>query len=133
MMHEMLSRVTTTADIEQAVDHACTAGLLQVTGRDAAVTRLRAMLSSENIRHWFDGSASVLTEATIILPSGAARRPDRVMIRGNQVTVVDYKFGEPSPRHKLQAAEYRQLLTRMGYPEVKSWLWYVEKDIIEEA
>ena len=133
MMHEILSRVTTTHDIEAAVDYACTAGLMPVTGRDAAVTRLRTMLSSERVRSWFDGSASVMTEATIILPTGAARRPDRVMISGDTVTVIDYKFGEPSPRHRQQAADYRQLLLRMGYSDVKSWLWYVEKDIIEEA
>ena len=55
------------------------------------------------------------------------------MISGDRVTVVDYKFGEPSPRHKQQAADYRELLRQMGFPEVKSWLWYVEKDLIEEA
>ncbi|MCK7531649.1 MAG: hypothetical protein MZV63_11750 [Marinilabiliales bacterium] len=33
-----------------------------------------------------------------MLPTGAARRPDRVTIHDNTVTVVDYKFGEPSPR-----------------------------------
>lgn len=133
MMHEILSRVTTIHDIESAVDHACTEGLMPLTGRDAAVTRLRDMLSSERVRAWFDGSASVMTEATIILPTGAARRPDRVMISGGTVTVIDYKFGEPSPRHRQQAADYRQLLLQMGYSDVKSWLWYVEKDIIEEV
>lgn len=133
MMHEILSRITTTHDIEAAVEHACTAGLMPVTSRDAAVTRLRTMLSAEKVRSWFDGSASVMTEATIILPTGAARRPDRVMISGDTVTVIDYKFGEPLPRHKQQAADYRQLLLQMGYSDVRSWLWYVEKDIIEEA
>jgi len=85
------------------------------------------------VKAWFDGNTAVMTEATIILPTGAARRPDRVMISGDRVTVVDYKFGEPSPRHKQQAADYRELLRQMGFPEVKSWLWYVEKDLIEEA
>jgi len=133
MMHEILSRVTTTADIEKAVSHACATGLMPLTGRDAAVTRLHAMLSAERVKAWFDGTTAVMTEATIILPTGAARRPDRVMISGDRVTVVDYKFGEPSPRHKQQAADYRELLRQMGFPEVKSWLWYVEKDLIEEA
>ena len=133
MMHEILSRITTIHDIETAVEHACAAGLMPVTGRDAAVTRLRTMLSAEKVRSWFDGSASVMTEATIILPTGAARRPDRVMISGETVTVIDYKFGEPSLSHRKQAADYRQLLLQMGYSDVKSWLWYVEKDIIEDV
>jgi hypothetical protein len=133
MMHELLSHITTTDDIEQAVDQACTEGLLPLLRRDATVSLLREMLSSEKVRTWFDGSCNVMTEASVILPSGATRRPDRVMTDESRITVVDYKFGEPSPRHRQQAATYRELLTRMGYGNVRSWLWYVEKNIIEEA
>jgi len=133
MMHEILSRVTTVEDIGQAVDRACAGGLLPLADRDAIVNRLDEMLSSDKVRGWFDGSSRIMTEATILLPTGAARRPDRVMMNDDGVTVVDYKFGEPSPGHTRQAAAYRELLTDMGYDQVKSWLWYVEKDIIEEA
>ncbi len=133
MMHDILSRVTTIEDIRSAVDQACAGGLLPLSGRDDTFSRLTEMLTSDKVRHWFDGSSRVMTEATILLPTGAARRPDRIMINDDAVTVVDYKFGEPSPRHLQQAAEYRELLTGMGYSNVKSWLWYIEKDIIEEA
>jgi len=133
MMHELLSRITTTDDIEQAVEQACAGGLLPITRRDVTVTLLREILTSDQVCSWFDGSCTVMNEAAIILPSGATRRPDRVMTGDGRVTVVDYKFGEPSPRHRQQAAAYRELLTRMGYGDVKSWLWYVEKNLIEEA
>ncbi|MFZ2286600.1 MAG: UvrD-helicase domain-containing protein [Bacteroidales bacterium] len=133
MMHELLSRINTTADIEPAVDHACGSGLLHLQGREMIASRLHAMLTSEKVRDWFDGTCRVMTEATIIMPTGATRRPDRVMIRDGTVTVVDYKFGEPLPGHRRQAAAYRELLRQMGYNDVKSWLWYVEKDIVEEA
>jgi ATP-dependent exoDNAse (exonuclease V) beta subunit len=133
MMHELLSRVTTTSDIDNAISHVCDNGLLPLSQKDLMTSRVRTMLYSDNVREWFDGSSAVKTEATIILPSGAARRPDRVMMKGNSVTVVDYKFGEPSARHRSQAAGYRELLGQMGYENVKSWLWYVEKDIIEEV
>ena len=133
MMHELLSRVKTTADIDAAVEFACSSGLLPLEGREMVASRLHDMLSSDKVREWFDGTCTVMTEATIILPSGAARRPDRVMIRDSSVIVVDYKFGEPSPRHRQQAASYRELLRQMGYTGVKSWLWYVEKDIVEEV
>lgn len=133
MMHELLSRVKTTADIAAAVDFTCSSGLLPLSGRTIVASRLNAILTSDKVREWFDGTCTVMTEATIILPTGAARRPDRVMIRDNSVIVVDYKFGEPSPRHRQQAASYRDLLNQMGYASVKSWLWYVEKDIVEEV
>jgi ATP-dependent exoDNAse (exonuclease V) beta subunit len=133
MMHELLSRITTTEDIEEAVDHACATGMLPLTRRHEITSRLHRILSSEKVRSWFNGSLTVMTEASIILPTGAARRPDRIMIGEDEVTVVDYKFGEQSSRHRQQAATYRDLLTRMGYANVRSYLWYVMKEIIEEA
>ncbi|MCK7533781.1 MAG: hypothetical protein MZV63_23505 [Marinilabiliales bacterium] len=71
-----------------------------------STSRVRAMLSSDKVREWFDGSSAVKTEATIILPSGAARRPDRVMMTTTAVTVVDYKFGEPSDRHRQPGVQH---------------------------
>jgi ATP-dependent helicase/nuclease subunit A len=133
MMHELLSRVMTTADIDRALRHVCDSGLLPLSKRDLIASRVRSMLSSGKVKEWFDGSSAVKTEATIILPSGVARRPDRVMMKDKSVTLVDYKFGEPSDRHRRQAADYRELLGQMGYENVKSWLWYVEKDLIEEV
>lgn len=133
MMHELLSRVTTADDIEAAADRVCDSGLLPLTRRDEIVSRVRGMIAAERVRRWFDGSCTVMTEATIILPTGAARRPDRIMTENGNVTIVDYKFGEPDDRHRRQAASYRDLLQEMGYTQVSAWLWYVEKDIIEEV
>lgn len=133
MMHELLSMINTADDIDRAVRHVCDMGLLPAAQQEEIATRVRQMLSADTIREWFDGSSSVKTEAAILLPSGAARRPDRVMIREDSVTVVDYKFGEPAERHRHQAQEYRELIQAMGYKNVTSWLWYVEKNIIEEV
>jgi predicted RecB family nuclease len=111
----------------------CDSGLLPLTQRDETVTRVKRIISSERVRRWFDGSCTVMTEATILLPTGAARRPDRIMTDNDSVTVVDYKFGEPDDRHRSQASGYRDLLLQMGYAQVSAWLWYVEKDILEEV
>ena len=133
MMHELLSRVVTTDDINKAVDHVCERGLVQSSRRGTLVEKTKKMLSDAKVREWFDGSSAVRSEATIILPSGAARRPDRVMMKEGKINVLDYKFGEPSENHVRQAAGYRRMLEEMGYRDVRAWLWYVEKDIITEA
>ena len=75
MMHELLSRVVTTDDIDKAVGHVCDAGLLPLSKREFIASRVRTILSKEVVRQWFDGSMPVRNEAAIILPSGGARRP----------------------------------------------------------
>ncbi len=72
-------------------------------------------------------------EAGILLKSGKTRRPDRIMIGGNVVLVVDYKFGEiKSESHNEQVKGYIRNLKQMGYTDVKGYLWYVELEIVDE-
>lgn len=63
------------------------------------------------------------------------RRPDRVMMRDNEIVVVDFKFGKQNKKYNKQVQGYMQLLTRMGYPKesIKGYLWYVEEDLIEKV
>ena len=56
------------------------------------------------------------------------KRPDRVMINGDCVTIVDYKFGEKiSPKHETQISAYVEILKQMKYSQVEGYLWYISK------
>ncbi len=48
------------------------------------------------------------------------RRPDRVMMKDDQVVVVDFKFGKENPKYNKQVKGYMQLLTKMGYKNITS-------------
>jgi ATP-dependent helicase/nuclease subunit A len=131
VMHEILSRIKTHSDIAPAVAELTDSGMVMSDDAEELILRINNLLSDKNITHWFDGSMRVLNEATVLLPTGHARRPDRVMMDENRVIVVDYKFGEQEPKHKNQAGEYKRLLKEMGYPNVNAYLWYVGKEIVE--
>ncbi|MBQ4445991.1 MAG: hypothetical protein II910_07050, partial [Prevotella sp.] len=53
------------------------------------------------------------------------KRPDRVMVCGDEVVVVDFKFGKYKDEYKKQVEEYKNLLVKMGYTHVKGYLWMV--------
>jgi RecB family exonuclease len=59
------------------------------------------------------------------MPNGEYKRPDRVMTRGNEAVVIDYKFGKEQKSHKEQVEEYVKALKAMGYDTVKGYVWYV--------
>ena len=61
------------------------------------------------------------------------RRPDRVMTDGHETHVVDFKFGSPKAEYHEQVREYMTLLSSMGMPNVKGWLWYVYNNKVEEV
>jgi hypothetical protein len=71
-----------------------------------------------------------MNEAEILTSEGTAKRPDRVIIRDDKVTVIDFKFGLEKREHLNQIRSYQRLLLDMGYPEVEAFLWYVDSNRI---
>ena len=59
------------------------------------------------------------------MTKGEYKRPDRVMTRGNEAVIIDYKFGKELKSHKEQVEEYVKALKAMGYDTVKGYVWYV--------
>jgi RecB family exonuclease len=69
-----------------------------------------------------------------IIYNGHSWRPDRVMIRGEEAVVVDYKFGINAPAtHRRQIERYADLLRQMGYKSVSGYLWYISTERIEQV
>ena len=84
-------------------------------------------------KDWFNGTYRLYNECSILNKNGeTTRRPDRVMVNGDEVIVVDYKFGKENEEYNKQVTRYMNLLSDMGYRNVKGYLWYVYKNRIME-
>ena len=77
---------------------------------------------------WFT-SGTVRNEVTIIGADGSEHRPDRVIIDGDKVFVLDYKFGaERKESYLWQVRRYINLYRKLGYKKVTGAVWYVPDD-----
>ena len=126
VLHDILSHVTVREDLEEAVRMAVISG--QLSEDQAAETQmlLETRIDSVAARGWFCKSSDrVLNEASIIDSDGHVYRPDRVVVSGGKVAVVDYKFGEHNPKYERQLLKYADIWRRMGYKEVTASLWFV--------
>ena len=97
---------------------------------------LSEAFSDPIVASWFDGRWSVVrNEHDIVVPGErSTRRPDRVLTKGAEAVVIDYKFGlKKHNRHTRQVEEYMRLLGRMGYQTVRGYLWYVELKQVENV
>jgi hypothetical protein len=94
------------------------------------VKRVYSLITTPQVAGWFNEGNKVMTEAGILLPSGNTRRPDRVIFKDGKTTIIDFKFGEENPHHTEQVNLYRQLLVDMGYDNIESFIWYVDKNKI---
>ena len=74
-----------------------------------------SFFSSPEIQDWYSGKWTLFNECAIIYKEKGVlqtRRPDRVMMKDDQVVVVDFKFGKENPKYNKQVKGYMQLLTR---------------------
>ena len=132
LMHEILSKIQTKDDIISSVDTYRQEGVINKTEAIDLKRKLLELLDQPEISGWFDGSKRVLNEIEILVGKGESKRPDRVMITGQEAIVVDYKFGEqPNKRYQNQVKNYLSLVQQIGYPKVSGYLWYVELGVIE--
>ncbi|MDR1880310.1 MAG: UvrD-helicase domain-containing protein [Tannerellaceae bacterium] len=132
LMHEVLSRINTKRDIPAAVESYRLEGIIDREEERALAARLQELLALPEVAPWFESPQRVLNEVSILSGDGITRRPDRVMIEGDRVIVVDYKFGQQEEkRHLRQVGRYLSLIRRMGYARVEGYLWYVELNKIE--
>jgi hypothetical protein len=87
------------------------------------------------ISEWFEPKwDDVRTEAEIITKD-SVRRPDRVMISGDRVVVVDYKFGDKKSKYyNKQMKEYLSLVDAMGcYKQIEGYVWYISLGEVEHV
>ena len=75
-----------------------------------------------------------MNERDILRGMESRHRPDRVMIKNNELIVVDYKTGKRSESHFIQVQGYLQDFQKMNFPEPKGYIWYLsDNELVELA
>ncbi len=132
VVHRILSNIKTTADTDRQLNFIQEEGLVGEKEVGEIRNQVRKILENDKVKPWFDGSYEIKTESPILTKSGRKYQPDRVMLKGNQVIVVDFKTGEASPAHSNQIKKYGELLSQMGYEVKGLYLLYTRQNMVEE-
>lgn len=134
MMHEIVSRVRTIDDLEGAVEDYYIAGEITSEKKTEITELLRKYVSSLSVAQWYSGEYKVLNEVEILQPNGSIVRPDRVMTKGDEAIVIDYKFGEKEDKkYNKQVKYYADQIRKMGYGDVKGYICYIALNKVVEV
>ncbi|MDO9615966.1 MAG: 3'-5' exonuclease, partial [Bacteroidota bacterium] len=107
LIHEILSLIETTGDLDKAVKRIESEGKIGADKTEAMKAELLEMLNDQEVKSWFDGTYRVVNERNILTGANGLKRPDRIMIGLDGVVVVDYKSGEmESDKYKSQLRSY---------------------------
>lgn len=140
VLHEVFSSIRTTADISKALRNLELDGIVydQTLTPERITHMIRKRLEDPRVAQWFSDRWTLFNECAILsidkhTGQVSERRPDRVMTDGQQMIVVDFKFGKERNEYHEQVRQYMQLLTQMGYGNVSGYLWFVYSNIIKEV
>lgn len=126
LMHEIFSELQAPGMYQHLVDRLIQQGRITASESRIIINDLEAFGQLPEVKLWFDPQMKVLNETTIITPTGALYRPDRVVLNGQHAKVVDYKFGSTEhSQHIRQVEHYAGLLQEMGY-SCAGYLCYVK-------
>lgn len=136
--HYLFSQIRSTDDVEGAVQLIARQGILPADVEAVKlVADVRQHIAKSGVEAWFDGSWVLYNERALLYRDAdgtlQSRRPDRVMRRGDETVVVDFKFATPRPAHEEQVREYVDLLRRAGCQDVRGYLWYVYRNYVVEV
>ena len=133
-LHRLFEGASSREDIFAKLNLMATNGDISASEVIELEQHIRHALDNTVAGEWFDGSwDNILHERNIIRPNKNHKRPDRIMLRGKSVVVVDYKFGAEKDNHHSQIESYKAELRAMGYTDIRGFIWYVTNEKVVEV
>jgi len=130
VLHEILSYVGTKDDIELAVTKAIENGLIVASQRDLVEQTLLSIVTHEDLTDYFQTTAKILNEKTILQKEGPLVKPDRMVITSDhEVYLLDYKTGAHQAKYTIQLENYKLAIVKMGYKVIKKALVYIGEQL----
>ena len=126
LIHELLSRVVTIDDLDKVVKKAEIEGLLGKDDKDFVQQKFSQIKEDENVNWIFDREYQVKLEMPLLPTTGELKRPDRVMLAGDKVIVIDYKTGLEYGSNVKQVKDYVEIFKNMGYRNTSGFLLYLD-------
>lgn len=138
LCHAVLEQIGVREDADRVIQDFYLKGQIQDEPTRQHITHLVTRLLDNPIaRDWFSNAWTLMREDTVLVPKGqevVEKRMDRVMIRGNEAVVLDYKFvAHLSDEHRSQVREYMDIMSQLGYKTVRGYLWSGFEGKLEEV
>jgi len=133
IIHELLAESQSLEDALRLLREFTFEGRWDEATANEVKVQLEILFGLNQIQDWFSPAYQSLSEQGILLPGGAQKRPDRILIGKDQALVIDFKTGEKRESHLQQVKEYMALVSKLSQLPVKGYLCYLEPTEILEV
>lgn len=131
-VHEVLSLMANTFDADAVIKQLLAEGTVFARDVMSIKERVNRLMQHPQMQAWFTTDYEVLTERELRY-DGHILRPDRVMVKGDEAIILDYKKEKKEKVHFAQVQQYMEAVKSIGYINIKGYLVYVDPVEIEEV
>lgn len=130
-VHVLLERLENIDGLEQVLNQLKGEGLIKEKDKNTLKDIVDNLFKNQQFRKWFDTDWKVITEKEIF-SEGTSLKPDRILVKDDKAVVIDFKREKHDHRHEKQVMVYASLLHKMGYKDIKKYLFYVQEGKVLE-
>jgi ATP-dependent exoDNAse (exonuclease V) beta subunit len=134
LFHEILSKISTNNDVESIVAQYHQQGLINEVQLKSIKEAIYSVVNHSELKPYFSEEVTVFNEREIVDIDNQVVIPDRLVFNAqNEVTIIDYKTGNPSKEHHQQLLRYERVLKSMHFKVDKKLLVYMNAfiDVVE--
>ena len=99
LVHQVLAEINNVNEVDDSINKIVFKGLISEDEKTFLEKEIKEILSVPEIKKYFDKEYVSLSEREFILPGGEILRPDRVVFKSNEATVIDFKTGKREKKH----------------------------------
>ena len=129
VIHFILGAIHTAEDLERAMQLALQKGLIKEQEVNEIKEVVKKVIYHKDLSQFYTQDFEVLNERDLLMADGSTQRPDRVVIKDNHATIIDYKTGERNNHYHQQVNAYAHSFSNMGYTIDHKIIVYINTEI----
>jgi len=129
LVHGLMEFIYTERDVEPVLKKALNAGEIRQEEIPEMKKRILEIIHHPDLATYFSDEFKILNERDFIDDLGEVIRPDRIALRDDHCTIIDYKTGSEQGKHVRQINHYADCLKQMNFQIEKKLLVYIGEDI----
>ena len=130
LIHEMMAKISTSKDVDKVVKQYVQMGYISKSESAQLYQVIIKIIENEQLKAFFTDEVTIFNEREIVAVDSQIVIPDRLVLNAkNEMSIIDYKTGEPSKKHHQQILRYAQVLTSMNYRVAQKLLVYINEEI----
>lgn len=126
--HELMSTCNAKEEVSPKLEELIRMGTIDQANRDSILEKAENFFNCIDNAGISDGVIEIINEELILVQDDDAKRPDRILVKSDELIVIDYKTGKEKLQHQFQISNYNNILQEMYDLRVKSYLYYTETD-----